>query len=95
MVPMIAFHYFDAKGIRIKKGFENLPAWFKVLVQYCIIVVFNIPITRVLTFLIKTGTGISIEVDSSYYTIVAIIAAFVMPGVYNCAKSVIGRVTKK
>ncbi len=94
IVPVIAFYYFLRKNVVLKKGFENLPLWFRMLVQYCIILAMNIPITRAFSFALRIATGLNVEADSSYYTIIAIIAAIVMPEIYDCIPKIIERMEK-
>ena len=81
-VPVLALYYFLREDITIKKGFENYPKWTTMLLQYIVIIVCNIPLTRVFTFALRIVTGMEVEADSSYYTVAALAAAFIMPNIY-------------
>ncbi len=65
------------------------------LLRYCIIVAGNIPITRVITLLMRILTNMNIEADSSYYTVAALLAAVVMPVVYEMWSKFWGKMSKE
>ena len=93
-VPVVSMYYFMKTDNIIKRGFENYPSWFKLLVQYCIIVAVNIPLTKVFTFAIRVIIGLDIEADSSYYTVAALVAALIMPKVYEALKNIFELIKK-
>lgn len=51
------------------------------------LVCFNIPVTRVITFVLRITTGKNIEADSSYYTVAALISAAILPYIFVFGKS--------
>lgn len=69
MVPVITLVIFYSR----KR--EELKPNFELLITYSTLVVLNIPLTRVFTFVAKFVIGKNIEADSSYYTICGILAA--------------------
>ena len=77
MVPAVAFYI-----LYVRSGFE-IRFSFKALVHYFIITACNIPFTRAFTFVLRIITGKSIEADDSYYTIAALVAAVLLPYIYE------------
>ncbi len=73
MVPVVALVLFA------KRENRELNPTLETLLRYCIIVAGNIPITRVITFLVRILTNMDIEADSGYYTVAALLAAVIMP----------------
>ncbi len=65
----------------------------ELLFQYAVAVSLNIPVTRIITIIIRISGGLNIEADSSYYTIVAILSAMILFGVNEFVKKGIGRET--
>lgn len=76
-VPVIAYY------LLCKKHDKKLQPNFESIIIYIILVCFNIPLTRVFTFALRVLVGKNIEADSSYYTVVAIISAVLMPVLYE------------
>lgn len=56
------------------------------LFQYCILAACNIPLTKVFGFFIRR-IGISISIDSGYYTLLAIVSAAVLPSLLNMGRA--------
>ncbi len=53
------------------------------LFQYCIIVACNIPLTKVIIFSVKKLLGVSISIDSGYYTVTALVSALLIYMLYR------------
>ena len=82
IVPVVAFYIF------YKKYNKELKPNFEALLIYAIMVPCNIPVTRLFTFFIRKVVGINVEADSSYYTVAALIAATILPAVYDLGKRI-------
>jgi len=71
--PVIAlWHYYE-------KDKKILDLSIKLLLQYATLTVFNIPLTKVGIFLIRKLLHKEISIDSGYYTLLAIVAAAILP----------------
>ena len=82
-VPVIAYYMFSMKVRgKVQPDFESF-------ILYIILVCFNIPVTRVITFILRIATGKNIEADSSYYTVAALVAAVLLPELYELGRKVI------
>ena len=81
-VPVVALVLF------YKKKSQRCEASFDTLLHYMIITACNIPLTRMSTFVIRKITGMNIEADSSYYTIAALLAAVLLPSIYNLGRRI-------
>lgn len=88
-VPVVAYYMFSMrfKG-KVQPDFESF-------ILYVVLVCFNIPVTRVITFILRITTGKNIEADSSYYTVAALIAASILPALYELGKKLTTRVAKQ
>lgn len=53
------------------------------LFTYCAAVSCNVPLAKVFIFFIRKATGISISIDSGYYTLAAILAALFIPEIWR------------
>lgn len=71
-----------------RKRNKDISADISFLFTWGFMVVMNIPLTRVFTFIIRKTSGISIEADSSYYTVIALIAAVLLFKVYDYGKNI-------
>ncbi len=82
-VPVVAYYMFSMKVRgKVQPDFESF-------ILYIILVCFNIPVTRVITFILRIVTGMNIEADSSYYTVAALVAAVILPELYELGSKVI------
>lgn len=80
VVPVIAF------WIYYMKSNKELKADFEGLLRYAIMIACNIPMTRFFTFVFRKMSGMSVEADSSYYTLFALISAALLPVVNDFGK---------
>lgn len=48
------------------------------LLPYCMLTAFNIPLTKVFIFLVRRTSGIFISIDSGYYTLIALFSAYLL-----------------
>lgn len=87
-VPVIAMYLY------YKQKKRPLVPDFKLLIVYCILVSVNIPVTRVITFIIRVISNVNIEADSSYYTIAAIVAAALIPDIHKALTNIIEKPIK-
>ncbi len=76
-VPVVALYIF------YKNNNLKLDASFDTLIKYCIIAACNIPITRLITMICRIMLDKNIEVQDSYYTVAALIAAYFLPFLYS------------
>ena len=84
VVPVVAFYIFYKKnGKAFKLNFEAVLFW-------AILVACNIPVTRLFTFIVRKTTGINVEADSSYYTVAALVAAALLPLIFDLGKRIYG-----
>lgn len=81
-VPIVAF------GIFYKRYGKVLRPDFEGLLVYAMLVVCNIPVTRLFTYIIRKTTGLNAEADSSYYTVAALVAAVLLPSIYDLGKRI-------
>ena len=81
-VPVIAYY------LLCKKYDKKLQPNFESIIIYIILVCFNIPLTRVITFALRISVGKNIEADSSYYTVAALVSAALMPTLYDLGKKI-------
>ena len=77
-VPVLALYIMlhKAEGQRIEFNFD-------ILLQYCILVSCNIPLTKIFAAFIRKICGVDISVDSGYYTLAALAAALLIPELYG------------
>ncbi len=79
-IPVVALYFYDMNNN------VEMDISFQTLIRYIIFTCFNIPLTRVFTYIIRIGIGMNIEADSSYYTVVALISAMLLPTVLGYGK---------
>jgi len=70
-----------------RKKQKTLRLNLDLLLQYCIITACNIPLTKVFIFLAKRVGGVFISIDSGYYTLAALISAFLIYMLYMYQES--------
>lgn len=82
-VPVISlWHYYDiGKQLDIKIS-------LKLICQYVLFVVCNILLTRLGIFLIKIILNREILVDSGYYTLLAVISAYILLYLFKIAREI-------
>lgn len=80
VVPVVSFYVYH------KRVEDEMKPTFKSFVLYCIFVSINIPVTRCFTFFIRMTTGMNMEADSSYYTVLALLSAYFIPYIIECVK---------
>lgn len=63
---------------------KNKPLQVKLdlLFQYCTVAACNIPLTKIFVFIIKKASGAFISIDSGYYTLAALLSAFLLYRLY-------------
>lgn len=81
-VPVVClFQFYRKAGKPIVKSLE-------LLFQYCMVTACNIPATKVFIFLAKKAIGMQISIDSGYYTLAALVSAFLIPSLYTFCKMI-------
>ncbi len=91
VTPVICLNLFFVPAVALfehsKQRNEELRPSLKLLVEYAILVSCNVPLTKVGVFFIKKLLQWNISIDSGYYTLLAIIAAAVLPGLLDLGES--------
>lgn len=79
-VPVVCLNLIYKKnGIPIEKNID-------LLFQYCIITACNVPVAKILGFLVKHITGMQFFIDSGYYTLTALASAVLMAWLFVNAR---------
>ena len=78
-----------------KRNNTNIVLCIEVIIHYCIFITCNIPVTRILTFVIRNLFDINIEADSSYYTVTALISVYLLPYIYHVLKKIKEELSKE
>lgn len=61
-----------------RKKEKRIALSMELLFQYCIITACNIPAAKIFVFLLKKVAGVYIELDSGYYTLIALLSAVLL-----------------
>lgn len=80
-VPVLSLYMLCYKKQQVNQNIE-------LLLRYCVLVATNIPMTKVFIFLARKIGGISISIDSGYYTLAALISAYLIAKLYAFFKTV-------
>lgn len=72
-----------ALWIQSKRNNEELHPSLRFFVQYAILSVCNVPLTKIGVALCKKISGRTISIDSGYYTLLAVLAAVILPGLLD------------
>lgn len=87
VAPMVCVNLFFVPAVALwihdkRRGTGFVPS-VKLLLQYAIFTACNVPLTKIGVFLIKHLLGREIFIDSGYYTLLAIFAAVLLPGLLD------------
>lgn len=93
VIPVVCLNLFFVPAISLWRYYglneqSEIKPSLKLFLEYAIFTVWNVPLTKVGVFLIKRLLHMEIFIDSGYYTVLAIIAACVLPSLWKKAKKV-------
>lgn len=91
VTPVVCLNLFFTPAISLWRYYNmgddsDIQPSLKLLLQYAIFAVCNIPLTKVGVFFVKLLLHKEIYIDSGYYTLLAILAAYMLSPIFKKAE---------
>ncbi len=91
VTPVVCLNLFFVPAISLWRYYEadkqpEIKPSLKLLLHYAVFAVCNVPLTKVGIFLIRRLLDWEIMIDSGYYTLLAMIAAYALPWLWKKAR---------